>query len=151
MGLSEWYSTMIINLHLIGAVKLTLLIKVLTLLRFIIVLVGVLLGLGLSLSSKNYFDREKIRPFECGFTPFSVSRSPFSLRFFLVAVIFLIFDVELILLFPIVLSISYNSVTVSRAVFSLFLVALFVGLFHELNEGSLDWANWLGGWKSNKL
>lgn len=129
---------MIINLHLIGAVKLTLLIKVLTLLRFIIVLVGILLGLGLSLSSKNYFDREKIRPFECGFTPFSVSRSPFSLRFFLVAVIFLIFDVELILLFPIVLSISYNSVTVSRAVFSLFLVALFVGLFHELNEGSLD-------------
>ena len=132
---------MIINLHLIGAVRLTLLIKVAILLRFIVVLVGILLRLGMALGKKKDFDREKMRPFECGFTPASVSRTPLSLRFFLVAVIFLIFDVELILLFPLALSISFNSIRPIRVIFCLFLVALIAGLYHELNEGRLDWAN----------
>ena len=129
---------MIINLQLIGAFKLTLLLKVVSLLSFIVILVIILLRLGLSLSRKNFFDREKIRPFECGFTPFSVSRAPLSLRFFLVAVIFLIFDVELILLFPVVVSLAFNSASLRLILFFRFLVALLVGLFHELNEGRLD-------------
>ena len=63
-------------------------------------LASILIGVGLSLRYKYNLDREKIRPFECGFTPKFSARLPFSIRFFMVAIIFLVFDVELIFNFP---------------------------------------------------
>lgn len=56
--------------------------------------------LGLIIIQKYFKNRSKRRPFECGFNPRCNRRLPFSLQFFLVAIIFVIFDVELILLFP---------------------------------------------------
>nr|YP_009732638.1 NADH dehydrogenase subunit 3 [Ocinebrellus falcatus]QHS71356.1 NADH dehydrogenase subunit 3 [Ocinebrellus falcatus] len=100
----------------------------------------VVMGLGWVLAKRAISDREKSSPFECGFDPIKSARLPFSLRFFLLAIIFLIFDVEIVLLFPILISMN-NSFSLAL-VFSLFifLIILVFGLFHEWNEGSLDWA-----------
>lgn len=100
-----------------------------------------ILGIGWFISIRRFKDREKRSPFECGFDPVQSARLPFSLRFFLLAIIFLIFDIEIVLLFPILLAINWSSSV--RLIFAsfLFLLILVVGLFHEWNEGSLNWAN----------
>nr|ATZ69778.1 NADH dehydrogenase subunit 3 [Conus miruchae]ATZ70493.1 NADH dehydrogenase subunit 3 [Conus cuneolus]ATZ70532.1 NADH dehydrogenase subunit 3 [Conus felitae]ATZ70571.1 NADH dehydrogenase subunit 3 [Conus regonae]ATZ70584.1 NADH dehydrogenase subunit 3 [Conus longilineus]ATZ70597.1 NADH dehydrogenase subunit 3 [Conus antoniomonteiroi] len=95
---------------------------------------------GWVLAKRANEDREKSSPFECGFDPVKSARLPFSLRFFLLAIIFLIFDIEIVLLFPILVSVSgESSMSLILGLFT-FLLILIVGLFHEWNEGSLDWA-----------
>lgn len=86
-------------------------------------------------------DREKLRPFECGFTPKFSARLPFSIRFFLVALIFLIFDVEIILLFPIIPALLLTPLKISAILVYLVILILILGLFHEISLGSLRWAN----------
>lgn len=100
----------------------------------------VVILLGWVLSKRAISDREKNSPFECGFDPIKSARLPFSLRFFLLAIIFLIFDVEIVLLFPVLASIFGRFRLKTLIGCSIFLVILIVGLFHEWNEGSLDWA-----------
>nr|CDN96584.1 NADH dehydrogenase subunit 3 [Cherax cainii] len=93
------------------------------------------------LSKKTVLDREKMSPFECGFDPKTSARLPFSLRFFLIAVIFLIFDVEITLLLPLA------SVTPFTNIFSwsfsglFFLSILLLGLYFEWQKGALEWSN----------
>nr|URX53052.1 NADH dehydrogenase subunit 3 [Glyptotermes sp. 10 AB-2022a] len=93
------------------------------------------------LSKKNIEDREKSSPFECGFDPKSSARLPFSMRFFLIAVIFLIFDVEIALLLPMTVVVTTSNMTTWMTISSIFLLILIIGLYHEWNQGSLEWAN----------
>nr|ASY98086.1 NADH dehydrogenase subunit 3 [Creobroter gemmatus] len=92
------------------------------------------------LSKKNIEDREKNSPFECGFDPISSSRLPFSLRFFLIAIIFLIFDVEIALLLPMTIILNSSNLITWIITSMLFLLILIIGLYHEWNQGSLEWA-----------
>jgi len=106
-----------------------------------LILVLVIFTTTRSLPIVSSFNREKNTPFECGFEPIKSARLPFSLRFFLLAVIFLIFDVEIALLlpFPIALNFSFN--LISLFIFSQFLLILLLGLVHEWFQGALDWNN----------
>nr|WRK68548.1 NADH dehydrogenase subunit 3 [Potomida acarnanica] len=105
-----------------------------------VVLSMVLLVVGLFLGLSSTLGREKSSAFECGFDPMGSSRVPFSLRFFLLAVIFVVFDVEIVLLFPAVLVVGSPLMWVGGYIMLLvFLLLLFVGVVHEWREGSLEW------------
>uniref|UniRef100_A0AAU7YR35 NADH-ubiquinone oxidoreductase chain 3 n=1 Tax=Amynthas bubonis TaxID=3229772 RepID=A0AAU7YR35_9ANNE len=93
------------------------------------------------LSARSTEDREKSTPFECGFDPKNTARIPFSMRFFLLAIIFIVFDIEIVLLMPVpsMLMTSYTSHIMIT--YLTFIIVLIAGLIHEWNEGSLDWSS----------
>nr|ANF05064.1 NADH dehydrogenase subunit 3 [Mierspenaeopsis hardwickii] len=93
------------------------------------------------IAKKTIMDREKNSPFECGFDPKGSARLPFSLRFFLIAVIFLIFDVEITLLLPLATIINFSMFSTWTLTGSIFIMILLLGLYHEWNQGALEWAN----------
>nr|ARH54253.1 NADH dehydrogenase subunit 3 [Cucujus haematodes] len=92
------------------------------------------------ISKKSFSDREKNSPFECGFDPKTSPRTSFSLQFFLIAVIFLIFDVEITLLLPIIFLIKISNMMIYLLTFSFFILILLLGLYHEWNQGALNWS-----------
>nr|UJI65706.1 NADH dehydrogenase subunit 3 [Glossina austeni] len=92
------------------------------------------------LSKKTLLDREKMSPFECGFDPKSSSRIPFSLRFFLITIIFLIFDVEIALILPIIIIMKTSNLIYWTISSIIFIIILLLGLYHEWNQGMLNWS-----------
>nr|AXI98785.1 NADH dehydrogenase subunit 3 [Pseudoniphargus sp. 2-Portugal] len=94
--------------------------------------------MSMILGKKTLNMMEKLSPFECGFDPFKKARIPFSLRFFLITILFLIFDVEIAVLLPLgLISFNFNMFSYfSALVISIILV---LGLFHEWNQGALNW------------
>nr|YP_010947531.1 NADH dehydrogenase subunit 3 [Hesperus amabilis]WGO76434.1 NADH dehydrogenase subunit 3 [Hesperus amabilis] len=93
-----------------------------------------------TISKKTFMDREKSSPFECGFDPKSSARLPFSIQFFLIAMIFLIFDVEITLLVPIILMMKISNMLNYLIITLFFIFILLAGIYHEWNQGALDWA-----------
>nr|YP_007627063.1 NADH dehydrogenase subunit 3 [Tanaocerus koebelei]AGC22379.1 NADH dehydrogenase subunit 3 [Tanaocerus koebelei] len=93
-----------------------------------------------TLSKKMMNDREKSSPFECGFDPKSSARMPFSLQFFLIAVIFLIFDIEIALILPIIIIFKSSNMIIWTMTSMMFIIILLTGLYHEWNQGALKWA-----------
>nr|AML26203.1 NADH dehydrogenase subunit 3 [Scolytinae sp. BMNH 1274292] len=91
------------------------------------------------LSKKSFKDREKMSPFECGFDPKNLARLPFSLQFFLIAIIFIIFDVELTLFLPMVLIMETSKPALISTCIMAFMLILMFGLYHEQKQGSLNW------------
>nr|ALO76537.1 NADH deshydrogenase subunit 3 [Perotis lugubris] len=107
---------------------------------FLLILSAILMTLASILSKKTFSDREKNSPFECGFDPKSSARLPFSLQFFLIAVIFLIFDVEITLLMPLIITMKICNMMNYFYITSFFILILLVGLYHEWNQGALNWS-----------
>ena len=112
----------------------------LTIIIFLFMALGLSVGfivLNFILSPKNP-DPEKLSAYECGFEAFSDSRMEFDVRFYLVAILFIIFDLEIAFLFPWAISLGqigffgYISMMI-------FLFILTVGFIYEWKKGALDW------------
>nr|UCC46045.1 NADH dehydrogenase subunit 3 [Microdeuterus sp. HEM078] len=91
------------------------------------------------ISKTSIMDREKMSPFECGFDPMSSARMPFSIQFFLIAVLFLIFDIEIAILLPIIITMKYSMNTMWIITVLTFITILIAGLYHEWKNGMLEW------------
>nr|YP_009925645.1 NADH dehydrogenase subunit 3 [Tropidophorus hangnam]QNH82449.1 NADH dehydrogenase subunit 3 [Tropidophorus hangnam] len=85
-------------------------------------------------------DTEKLSPYECGFDPLGSARLPFSLRFFLVAILFLLFDLEIALLLPIPWAMGLPQPTLTITWAASIIILLTFGLIYEWTAGGLEWA-----------
>ena len=110
------------------------------------ILLFLLIALGLSIgfivmnflfSPKNP-DPEKLSAYECGFEPFSDSRMEFDVRFYLVAILFIIFDLEIAFLFPWAISLGKIGILGFTSMM-IFLFILTVGFIYEWKKGAFDW------------
>ena len=106
-------------------------------LLFSIFLASVILVLSLRLS-KYAPDVEKLSSYECGFDPYEDARNVFDVRFYLVAILFIIFDLEAVYFFPWCVSVSFLS---SGGFWSMidFILELLVGYVYAWQVGALDW------------
>nr|AFB19870.1 NADH dehydrogenase subunit 3 [Turdoides bicolor]AFB19871.1 NADH dehydrogenase subunit 3 [Turdoides bicolor] len=104
------------------------------------------LTLSLALTALNFWiaqmnpDSEKLSPYECGFDPLGSARLPFSIRFFLVAILFLLFDLEIALLLPLPWATQLQDPTITLILASILILLLTLGLVYEWIQGGLEWA-----------
>nr|YP_010576260.1 NADH dehydrogenase subunit 3 [Samia watsoni]UZN43797.1 NADH dehydrogenase subunit 3 [Samia watsoni] len=116
-------------------------ILMMIILILILMLSNIIMILSIVLSKKSFSDREKCSPFECGFDPKSSARIPFSLHFFLITIIFLIFDVEIALIFPIIYLFKTVNFFIWMKTSIFFIIILLLGVYHEWNQNMLTWTN----------
>ena len=110
----------------------------------ILIFMSVAFGISLLLVLLSFFwgpnrpDKEKLSPYECGFEAFSDARMKFDVRFYLVAILFIIFDLEIAFLFPWAVSLKEIGL---YGFFSMmvFLAILIVGFIYEWRKGALEW------------
>lgn len=98
---------------------------------------GVMIGLSFLLA-KQKPDAEKLSPYECGFDPFSDARHKFDVRFYLVSILFIIFDLEIAFLFPWAVSLGAIGMFGFWSMM-VFLGVLTVGFIYEWRKGALEW------------
>ena len=102
-----------------------------------LILSSIIFLLSFLLSAKAD-DTEKLSAYECGFSPFEDSRGEFDIRFYLVAILFIIFDLEIAFLFP--WAISLGSIgLLGFSSMMIFLFILTIGFIYEWKKGALDW------------
>ena len=105
---------------------------------------GISLGLSLLLLGLSFVfstqkaDPEKLSAYECGFDPFDDARGRFDIRFYLVAILFIIFDLEIAFLFPWAISLG-NIGILGFTSMMIFLFILTIGFIYEWKKGALDW------------
>nr|YP_010028680.1 NADH dehydrogenase subunit 3 [Stomaphis sinisalicis]QOS49067.1 NADH dehydrogenase subunit 3 [Stomaphis sinisalicis] len=111
-------------------------------LNFIMLLILILMIMFLlimMLNMKMKFNFNKSAPFECGFDPFNKSRIPFSLNFYLITIIFLIFDIEISIIMPMILNFKISNMINFNLMFISFFMFMIFTIFYEWKFGSLNW------------
>nr|WPS67096.1 NADH dehydrogenase subunit 3 [Systasis sp. 1 HHL-2023a] len=104
----------------------------------ILMILMLMMLINFILSKKMFKNREKMSSFECGFESISMSRMPFSLQFYLISIIFLIFDVEISMIFPMLNSYTFMFFYL-YVNYCIIIVILIIGLYFEWIEGALKW------------
>jgi len=110
----------------------------------ILIMLAIAIGLGLVLLlsaiviAVRHPDSEKLSAYECGFNAFDDSRMKFDVRFYLVAILFIIFDLEIAFLFPWAVAFSEMSMTAFWSMM-VFLGVLTIGFAYEWKKGALEW------------
>jgi len=93
----------------------------------------------LSLTAGYYEnDSETSSSYECGFAPFVETRISFDVKFYIISILFIIFDLEVILMFPWAIVVTWQGIF-SFYVMMLFIVILLIGFIYEWQVGALDW------------
>ncbi len=108
----------------------------------VFLIIGILFGIvpmlaGFLLGPRRP-DSEKLSPYECGFEPFEDSRMKFDVRYYLVAILFIIFDLEIAFLFPWAVVLDQIGLFGFLAMM-LFLAILVIGFIYEWKKGALEW------------
>jgi NADH-quinone oxidoreductase subunit A len=98
-----------------------------------------LLGTGLGrYFARFHGDRAKVSPYECGFDAFEDSRMKFDVRYYLVAILFIVFDLEIAFLFPWAVALGHIGLY-GLVAMGIFLGILVVGFIYEWKKGALEW------------
>jgi len=116
-------------------------LPVLIFLTLATLLAAVLLGLGTFLGRlgvRSRADSEKLSAYECGFEAFENTRARFDVRYYLVAILFIVFDLEIAFLFPWAVSLGRTG-RFGLAAMGVFLAVLVVGFVYEWKKGALEW------------
>ena len=108
----------------------------------VFILVGILFGVGplvagFVIGPRRPYD-EKLSPYECGFEPFGDARAPFDVRYYVVAILFILFDLEIAFLFPWAVVLDQIGLAGFLAMM-VFLAILVVGFVYEWKKGALEW------------
>ncbi len=121
----------IISLSLAPYLPIAIFFAIATGLSLVIVLIPYILA-------QRRPDDEKLSAYECGFEPFGDARAEFDVKFYLVAILFIIFDLEITFLFPWAITLGKIGLLGFYAMM-LFLVVLTIGFVYEWKKGALDW------------
>nr|UOX27625.1 NADH dehydrogenase subunit 3 [Nippolachnus piri] len=105
----------------------------------IMLIMMILFYIMIIINMKMKFNYNKSAPFECGFDPFNKSRIPFSLNFYLITIIFLIFDIEISIIMPMILNFKISNMMNMNLMFTTFFMFMIITLFYEWKFGSLNW------------
>nr|YP_010443030.1 NADH dehydrogenase subunit 3 [Phormosoma bursarium]UTD49280.1 NADH dehydrogenase subunit 3 [Phormosoma bursarium] len=111
-----------------------------TFLILLTILIATIFAIAAHILPNRNSDSEKNSPYECGFDPLNSARLPFSFRFFLVAILFLLFDLEIALLFPLPAATIMSSPEDLIPIATVFMLILTLGLIFEWVNGGLEWA-----------
>ena len=112
-------------------------LPILIFLVFALIFSTIMLGIGFTFGPNNP-DVDKNSPYECGFEAFEDSRMKFDIRYYLVAILFIIFDLEIAFLFP--WAISLNKIGFFGYISMMFfLLVLTIGFIYEWKKGALEW------------
>nr|QBZ38140.1 NADH dehydrogenase subunit 3 [Muirodelphax atratus] len=99
-----------------------------------------LITISFLISKKSILDMNKSSPFECGFQNFTSSRMSFSIHFFMIAIIFLMFDIEIAIMLPIFISIKMMKMYQWAIASTLITLIITYGLYHEWMNGVIEWS-----------
>nr|YP_010586413.1 NADH dehydrogenase subunit 3 [Nyctiophylax orbicularis]UZZ44201.1 NADH dehydrogenase subunit 3 [Nyctiophylax orbicularis] len=115
-----------ITLNLITIITLMMIIMIMMFINFMI-------------SKNSNFNMNKLSPFECGYNTMSIMHPPFSMNFYLMTILFLMFDIEITILMPFFIMIKMCNMKIYMLTLFLFMTLMTLGLFNEWNQNILNW------------